>query len=884
MFDPIKIVDINISPSAGKLKDLGNLENYKLLKGLVRWDNLAIGFIEVPVVNGSVSKTEIIKSITLHHSKKILSIVLQKRYEYTKGNESPAFIKNYPLVTVAVCTRNRAENLELCIDSLLKLKYPKIEIIIIDNSPSDYSTRNLVKQFNEKIGSASNNSKTLKYCCESIPGLNWARNRAVREAQGEIIAFTDDDVVVDEYWIDELVKLFDDAPDVMAVTGLVVPFKLEYCPEYLFEQYGGFGRGFNRIWYRWSGINENGKKEKAAKFFGGTGKFGTGANMAFRKKVFEKTGMFDPSLDVGTPTNGGGDLEMFFRIIKSGFSLVYEPNAIVWHRHRETYEDLKIQIRNNGIGFYAYLTRSFAVYKDERFRIVYLGLWWFLYWNIRRLILSFIKPGYFPRDLIFAELKGSVIGPWNYLKSRKNAGNLSRLYNLPLEEKFIQAADDFYRKYYQKKKSILKTTELFGFRLPKENFEEYYNSRIILLGNKKYISKLEIKNNYSSIGNTRFNEEIFSSVPPSFFGIPGEMTEENFENIISSYSLPLVPVSEKKRLRNNIKISIIIPTFNRPADLMNCLNSLNTIKIEREAEIIVVDNNPASQSAAEVVNQFENVRLIGEERKGLSSARNRGIRECKGEIAVFIDDDVIVSSSWLENLLEPFNNPSVMCVTGNVFSLEQETKAERLFELYGGLGRGDAAEEYGPDWFGKNKVYALPTWELGATANAAFRIKIFNEEKIGLLNEALGAGTPSGCSEDTYLFYKILKAGYSIYYQPAAYVFHKHRKKTIEFYKQIFNYSKGHVAYNLLTFFNDKDKRGLVRIFYELPLSHLLNIKRRLLKQSNYPLSLTIIEILGNLLGPFALVQSIWRLKKNKEKLKLGSSSNQSPKIMYKTS
>jgi glycosyltransferase involved in cell wall biosynthesis len=881
MFDPVKVIELNISPSSGNLPDLRNLENYKKLKALIRWENLSVGFIEVPVINGFVSKEEIKKCIINRHSKKILTIILQKRYESTLEEYSSA---HHQLVTVAVCTRNRAENLELCIDSLLKLKYPNLEIIIIDNAPSDNSTRNLIGQFSEKLNCPGlTKTHKLKYFCESLPGLNWARNRAVKEAEGEILAFTDDDVVVDEYWINEIVKIFEDAPDIMAVTGLVIPYELENLSHQLFEEYGGFGRGFERKWYRWSGINENGKKEKAAKYFGGAGKFGTGANMAFRKKVFEKAGMFDPSLDVGTPTNGGGDLEIFFRLIKSGFTLVYEPNAIVRHRHRETYTELKTQLRNNGIGFYAYLTRSFLAYKDERFRLFYLGLWWFLYWNVRRLILSFIKPGYFPKALILSELKGSIIGTQNYFRSRKEVRNLRKIYNLPLEENFAPSSISFHKNYSGNKKSVLKTYELFNQPDKTENFEEFFDSVIILTVNGRYACQVQIKNNYSCIGSIRLKEEIFESVSPSIFGIPEKLNENNFENIVGAYSLPLkLPVNEK-RLNKNVKVSIIIPTLDRPGDLKDCLNSLKNINREREIEIIVVDNNPSSGVTPAIVKEFVDVKLVNEEKKGLSAARNKGLAECTGEIAVCIDDDVVVSSTWLEYLLAPFNKPEVMCVTGNVLSFEQETKAERLFELYGGLGRGDSPKEYGQEWFSKSKFYALPTWEIGATANAAFRTKIFSEKNIGFLNKALGAGTPSGCSEDTYLFYKILKAGYGISYQPAAYVFHRHRKSLKEFYKQIFNYSKGHVAYNLLTLFNDRDKRGLVRILYELPFSHLLKIKRRLLMQTKYPLSLTAVEILGNLLGPIALLRSILKASDNKLKMKLESDSNHSAKILYKT-
>ncbi len=55
-----------------------------------------------------------------------------------------------------------------------------------------------------------------------------------------------------------------------------------------------------------------------ARRYGAAGDYGTGANMAFRREVFDRIGPFDPALDVGTPARGGGDLEMFFRVLKHG--------------------------------------------------------------------------------------------------------------------------------------------------------------------------------------------------------------------------------------------------------------------------------------------------------------------------------------------------------------------------------------------------------------------------------------------------------------------------------------------------------------------------------------------------------------------------------------
>ena len=92
--------------------------------------------------------------------------------------------------------------------------------------------------------------------------------------------------------------------------------------------------------------------------------------MAYRHSLFARIGGFDPALDVGTVTNGGGDLEMFFRVLKEGYTLVYEPAALVRHRHRRDYAQLREQITNNGVGFYAYLVRSALHYRDERWPLM----------------------------------------------------------------------------------------------------------------------------------------------------------------------------------------------------------------------------------------------------------------------------------------------------------------------------------------------------------------------------------------------------------------------------------------------------------------------------------------------------------------------------------
>ena len=323
-----------------------------------------------------------------------------------------------PSVTVVVCTRDRAEQLGECLEALAAIDYPAdlLDILIVDNAPSDDATRDVVAEY-----------PSMRYVREPRPGLDWARNCAVREARGEIVAYTDDDVSVDPGWVRAIAAAFAEEPHAMCVTGLVLPDEIDTRAQLLFEAYGGFGRGFKRSVYKVQ------PGQSTARLYGGTGRFGTGANMAFRRRFFEQEGMFDPALDVGTPTNGGGDLEMFFRVLKSGHALVYEPAAMVRHRHRRDYTALRKQIANNGIGFYAYLVRTAQAHPDERAAIVRLGLWWLWWWNARRLLRALVRPRAFPIDLILAELKGSFIGLRRYPAARRHAAAVLRQFGSPGE-------------------------------------------------------------------------------------------------------------------------------------------------------------------------------------------------------------------------------------------------------------------------------------------------------------------------------------------------------------------------------------------------------------------------------------------------------------------
>ena len=309
------------------------------------------------------------------------------------------------------------------------------------------------------------------------------------------------------------------------------------------------------------------------------------------------------------------------------------------------------------------------------------------------------------------------------------------------------------------------------------------------------------------------------------------------------------------QLPDDVSVSIVVPTCDRPDDLRRCLASLCTQETRRRVEIVVVDNRPSRGTGRAIAREFPGVVVVDEPRPGLSYARNTGFSAASGDILVATDDDVVAPPDWIEKLVAPFARPDVMAVTGHVLPLELETESQCRFEAYGGLGKGFQGFEVDGQWF-RSVGGAVPTWHLGATANAAFRASIFADERIGLLDEALGAGMPTGCSEDTLLFYRILKADHVIVYEPSAFVWHCHRRTMESLRHQIYSYSKGHVAYHLTTLFREGDRRALVRLGWSLPRTYAKRAFERLRRRSDYPLSLIALEIGGNLAGPWALWRS----------------------------
>lgn len=252
-------------------------------------------------------------------------------------------VPRLPSMSVVICTRDRLSLLREALASVLNCDYPNFEVIVVDNASSDDGSLRYVEELGDP---------RVRAVTEPRPGLAVARNTGVLEARGELVAFTDDDVVVEPMWLRWLATAATGSGRIGCVTGLVPSGELRTPTQQYFE---------NQV--HWSNNLQRTVFDMAAPppdlplFPFQVGLYGTGASFAMPRTVVIDLGGFDEGLGVGSPTGGGEDIDMFVRVLASGRQLVYEPAAIVWHRHRADVDALVTQARGYGLGLGAWLTK-----------------------------------------------------------------------------------------------------------------------------------------------------------------------------------------------------------------------------------------------------------------------------------------------------------------------------------------------------------------------------------------------------------------------------------------------------------------------------------------------------------------------------------------------
>ena len=258
--------------------------------------------------------------------------------------------------SIVIATYNRSDLLKETLDSLLShfRSYDHAsqpEIIIVDNNSTDETSR-VAASYKEKFN-------TLKTVHETQQGLSHGRNRGISSATRQIIAFLDDDVEVADRWLEELLRPFSN-PLTAVVGGRVLPFGYASLPDWLPRRYAFLASVFDPS-------AEPCQLDSVM-----------GANFAVRRDMFEKVGVFDPSLGrKGTKLLGGEENELFRRIRGAGGAVLYTPHSVVWHK-------ISSKLNREYIYDYAYWLGVSDAYLDKQSK------------QSRRYLLKYLRSIFFP--------------------------------------------------------------------------------------------------------------------------------------------------------------------------------------------------------------------------------------------------------------------------------------------------------------------------------------------------------------------------------------------------------------------------------------------------------------------------------------------------------
>lgn len=267
-------------------------------------------------------------------------------------------------LTAAICTHDRPELLKRALASLTELDPPASEILVVDNAPSDGRTFALVSQ----------DFPGARYVQENVPGLNFARNRALAEARYPILAFLDDDAVADRGWSKGFQARFTERPRLGACTGRVEPLETVTASQRLFEANGGFSRGLKAI--RLPADMAQPLHGRNAPAIAWSVSIGCGASMAVRRDAVTAIGGFDTALDMGAYCPGGGDLDILWRLLDAGNELEYQPEALAWHEHRRDMAAVERQLVGHQRGLLAFLNKSLRQAKPGTRSSIAIFLVW----------------------------------------------------------------------------------------------------------------------------------------------------------------------------------------------------------------------------------------------------------------------------------------------------------------------------------------------------------------------------------------------------------------------------------------------------------------------------------------------------------------------------
>ena len=214
-------------------------------------------------------------------------------------------------ISAIVCTYNRASYLRKALSSLVNQNFPveEYEIIVVDNGSQD-GTRQVVAEFAQR--------SSIRYIYESVLGLSQARNTGWKNAQGERIAYLDDDAIADQGWLAKIVEVFETVkPRPGCLGGKVYPIWEAPRPRWLSNPMASW---LAILDYSDTPVTLDDPRHLV------------GANIAYPRHLLETMGGFQVSLGrKGNNLLSNEESLLQYQLVKAGYACIYHPEIIVGH-------------------------------------------------------------------------------------------------------------------------------------------------------------------------------------------------------------------------------------------------------------------------------------------------------------------------------------------------------------------------------------------------------------------------------------------------------------------------------------------------------------------------------------------------------------------------
>jgi O-antigen biosynthesis protein len=396
-----KILELDLSQPIETITGLGG---YNMLQLLVKFHGQPIDWIWLGINGDRCSASQLAQAMFPHLQEKITQAILTNRLlQPGKPWDMPSLltlpkpqITAKTTLTIALCidmSMDRAEDVELSIQAMRNLPH---NLVIAEALPPD----DRVKTW----------AANLQYIRTTNPGRNAARNAAIDVITTEAIAFIQPGSIPTVKWADAITSAFSEDPSLRALTGLVIPEAIDRESQAVLDRSYSPGRGLGRKTYSMVG---------APQWMDlGTMQVGSGLNMAFRRGLFDSIGRFDPALDLPGLTWGGGEWDLFARLLLVGEKLLYAPQVTLATRFLLEDGEIRSQLRHNMTAFFSYLEAGRNRFPQAPWRKL-------ANWKSAWLGLALIRSWGVPRRWIASEIKGAMAGRKQYRQA------LARINALP---------------------------------------------------------------------------------------------------------------------------------------------------------------------------------------------------------------------------------------------------------------------------------------------------------------------------------------------------------------------------------------------------------------------------------------------------------------------